>query len=62
MAERPKLDRHLDSETFRGFYYLKKELTDFCRENDLPASGDKTELTNRIACFLETGRTLPASV
>lgn len=44
-----------DSATFRDYYYLKEELAAFCRENRLPASGSKQELTDRIACFLETG-------
>ena len=34
---------------------------DFCRENGLPASGGKIELTERIAHFLDTGEVLPAS-
>lgn len=53
--ERPELNKQLDSRTFRDFYYLKEELTEFCRENGLPASGGKEELTERIAYFLETG-------
>ena len=56
MSERPELSRELDAETFREYYYLKEELVSFCRENGLPASGGKRELTERIACFLETGR------
>ena len=59
--ERPPLTKQLDSETFRRFYYLKTELMDFCRENGLPASGGKIELTERIARFLDTGEVLPAS-
>ena len=39
MAERPSLDKHLDSKTFREFYYLKEELVDFCRKYGLPVSG-----------------------
>lgn len=41
MTERPALNKDLDSRTFRDFYYLKEELLDFCRENDLPVSGGK---------------------
>lgn len=55
MSERPSLDKNLDSETFRNFYYLKDELVDFCRKNSLPVSGGKIEITDRIACFLDTG-------
>ena len=36
MSERPKLDMGLNGETFRNYYYLKKELIDFCRKNNLP--------------------------
>ena len=55
MSERPRLDRTLDGKTFRSYYYLKEELTAFCRENGLPVSGGKIEITERIACFLDTG-------
>lgn len=58
MIERPALDKHLDSKTFRDFYYLREELIDFCRENGLPVSGGKLEIADRIAYFLETGRIL----
>ncbi|MBD5459134.1 MAG: hypothetical protein HDR27_11260 [Lachnospiraceae bacterium] len=61
MLERPVLDKNLDSKTFRDFYYLKEELVSFCRENGLPASGGKIEITDRIAYFLDTGKVLPAS-
>lgn len=61
MAERPVLDKNLDSKTFRDFYYLKEELLDFCRKNGLPVSGGKIELTDRIAYFLDTGEVKPAS-
>ena len=61
MSERPRLDRSLDGETFRSYYYLKEELTAFCRENGLPVSGGKLEITERIACFLDTGNVLPVS-
>lgn len=62
MAERPQLSKALDGKTFRSFYYLKEELVNFCRENKLPVSGGKIELTDRIAYFLDTGKVLEASV
>ena len=62
MSERLDLNEKLDGETFRSYYYLKKELVDFCRENNLPVSGGKVELTDRIACFLDTGKVLETSV
>ena len=58
MSERPDLNKELDGKTFRSFYYLKEELVSFCRENNLPVSGGKMELTDRIACFLDTGKVL----
>lgn len=60
MTKRPVLDRKLDSDTFRDFYYLKEELMDFCRKNGLPVSGGKIELTDRIAYFLDTGEIIAA--
>ena len=58
MSERPELNKKLDAATFRSFYYLKQELADFCKENGLPTSGSKSELTDRIAYFLDTGNVL----
>ena len=60
MAERPELTIELKSKEFLEYYYLKEELVYFCRENGLPASGGKTELTERIAYFLDTGKVLAA--
>lgn len=61
MSERPELNKDLDAEIFQEFYYLKEELIDFCRENKLPVTGSKIELTDRIAYFLETGKVLRTS-
>lgn len=61
MSERPDLNKELDGEIFRSFYYLKEELVNFCRENNLPVSGGKIELTDRIAYFLDTGKVSEAS-
>ena len=52
---RPKLDKNLDSKTFKEYYYLKEELIDFCKKNDLQTTGGKIELTDRIAKYLDTG-------
>lgn len=62
MTERPVLDKNLDSRTFRNFYYLKEELVEFCRINNLPVSGGKLEIADRIAYFLDTGKVLPAPI
>lgn len=56
--ERPELNEVPDEAAFRSFYYLKEELAAFCRANGLPASGGKSELTERVACFL-AGRPQP---
>ncbi len=53
--ERPDLTKSMDSRTFRDYYFLKEELVSFCRENKIPSSGGKEELTERIAYFLEHG-------
>ena len=60
MSDRPELSIKLKSNEFLEYYYLKEELVYFCRENGLPASGGKTELTERIAYFLDTGKVLAA--
>lgn len=52
---KPVLDTHLDSHTFREYYFLKEELVRFCRENGLSPYGSKGILTERIAKFLDTG-------
>lgn len=56
MNNRPILNNQLDKETFCSYYYLKEELVDFCKKNQLPSSGNKIELTERIAYFLDTGK------
>lgn len=58
MSERPNLDNNLDGKIFKEYYYLKEELIDFCRKNDLQTTGGKLELTERIAKFLDTGKKL----
>lgn len=61
MNERTELNKELDAAAFRSFYYLKQELADFCKENGLPTTGSKAELTDRIAHFLDTGNVLKSS-
>ena len=58
MNNRPVLNKNLDSKTFRDYYYLKEELVSFCRENGIPVSGGKIEISDRIAYFLDTGKIL----
>ena len=52
---RPNLTRTLSCAEFQAHYWLKSELTDFCRAHGLSASGGKLELAARIAHWLETG-------
>ena len=59
MEARPALSKGLSSKEFTEYYYLKEELVSFCHDNDLPATGSKQELTDRIASFLETGKAQP---
>lgn len=56
MCERLNLDNGIDGKTFKEYYYLKEELIDFCRKNNLQTTGGKIELTERIAKFLDTGK------
>jgi len=53
---RPKLNLNTDPEEFINFYWLKEELDEFCNLYNLPRSGSKGDLTNRIYEFLKTGR------
>lgn len=57
---RPNLSTSLSARDFLDFYWLKNELVAFCRANNLPTSGSKAELTERITHFLSTGE-VPAS-
>lgn len=59
--QRPELTHELKKELFLNHYYLKEELIAFCKENGLPLSGGKTELTQRIANYLETKVKIEAS-
>lgn len=58
MKERPILNKELDSKTFLSFYFLKEELIDFCRMNNLPTTGGKIEIMNMIAHYLDTNEIL----
>ena len=56
MKSRPVLNKKIQVGDFKAFYWLKEELIGFCREQNLPQSGSKKDLTDRIALFLETGQ------
>lgn len=52
---RPKLTPQITPTEFRNWYWLKEELAYFCHQNGLSPEGSKTELTDRILAWLETG-------
>ena len=54
---RPELTKNLSINDFTDFYWLKTELQQFCRENNMSASGSKMELSKRIEVFLTTSDT-----
>lgn len=56
MSSRPILNKNISVKDFQDFYWLKKELTDFCRKLDIPTSGSKIEIAKRIEYFLTNGR------
>lgn len=53
--KRPILTITTDPKTFQKYYWEKKELIHFCRANNLPAQGEKSDLAERIEKFLRTG-------
>ncbi|PID28066.1 MAG: cytoplasmic protein [Candidatus Cloacimonadota bacterium] len=54
--ERPILDKKIDVQDFKDFYWLKEELVKFCRKNGISYVGGKIEITDRIIEYLETGK------
>lgn len=61
MNTRPTLKKKIAPEDFKAFYWLKKELVAFCREEGLKTTGSKIQLTEQITQYLLTGKkaTLP---
>lgn len=56
MDKRPKLDKYISVKDFRDFYWLKEELVQFCRTEQLKTSGGKIEIAHRIEHYLEHGK------
>lgn len=54
--KRPELNKKISLPDFKNFYWLKKELVDFCRSYGINQSGGKLEITERIAAFLQNGK------
>jgi hypothetical protein len=55
MNKRPSLDKNINIKDFNDFYWLKCELTKFCRKIGINSSGGKIEIANRICEYLKTG-------
>jgi len=53
---RPELTKEITLLEFQQNYWLKEELTSFCRAQNLPTSGGKLELSKRIEQFLSSGK------
>lgn len=53
---RPELSTELHADSFLSFYWLKAELLTFCRAHKLSTQGSKTDLADRIAMFLSSGK------
>jgi hypothetical protein len=56
---RPLLTPSLSPENFKDWYWLKKELQDFCSAQALFSTGSKEDLTARVLAHL-SGKSLPA--
>lgn len=55
---RPELDLNIDAEVFFNYYWLKEELYAFCKKYDLPRSGSKDELKQRIYTYIKCGKVI----
>lgn len=56
MDTRPQLTKAISIKDFIDFYWLKSELVEFCKSENLPVSGGKIEVATRIAEYLRTGK------
>ncbi|RYX82909.1 cytoplasmic protein [bacterium] len=54
--DRPELSDKISIDDFTSFYWLKKELTVFCKIKGINTTGSKIEITERIKGFLTTGQ------
>jgi hypothetical protein len=58
---RPLLTPALSPENFRAWYWLKKELQDFCSAQALPTTGSKEDLNARVLAHV-LGEPLPSTL
>lgn len=52
---RPNLNKDIDPDIFKDYYWLKEELVEFCKELNIPKNGKKQVITARIYHYLKTG-------
>ena len=57
MNNRPQLNSNTSVEDFKDYYWLKEELTAFCKEYGIAATGSKSVIAERIISFLGKGET-----
>ena len=53
--ERPELNERISITDFKDFYWLKEELSAFCKSKGINTTGGKRELAERIIIYLQTG-------
>ncbi len=58
---RPILNMQISPDEFLSFYWLKAELTSFCRDQNISAAGSKLEIAARIAHYLRTREVIAPS-
>ncbi|WP_265456678.1 DUF6434 domain-containing protein [Enterococcus sp. HY326] len=54
--KRPAISKNMNPDIFQDFYYLKEELVSFCKSENIPTSGNKEVLTERIVEYLKSGQ------
>lgn len=55
MDKRPVLSRAIKISDFKNYYWTKKELITFCKQNKISTYGSKMELVARVEYYLSTG-------
>lgn len=57
--KRPEINKIQSGTELKRWYWLKRELIGYCRQQQLPASGSKFEILDRIASALDNTKTNP---
>jgi hypothetical protein len=60
--DRPLLNDKISTQDFQEHYWLKEELSVFCKVCGIDRTGGKAELANRIMLFLESGGVVSTKV